>query len=317
MVEPSEPGGAAPKDAGLAAEPGGAAPATQAASGSPGAGRADRRVRAYGWSLLVAALVIFVGVSVTQSEAWRRLVAGAPPAAPTFPLHVVDDPGHPSDPGRLPGPGQVIWSVARTYEALISAHLGDAIFSYPASELEQHGLARHRSLELPHNALSDDVLFYSEHGDLMEPGLLAALVADAEAKGWRVMPGLTVDGGVVYQAVGLRQGGWLFLVLGFGDALAPVEGNPGANIGLTHDSHACCEGARCPKPSAPPEPAASGLAPCPVEGFVPVLVWTNLPEGSGAASSWLHPEAQGLAADGRAWADPPGWDEHVARAAGG
>ncbi len=264
--------------------------------------------------LLLGLALAWAGQAVTRTELFAAMSRGAVTAPPTFPARVVPGPfveGH----QRV-----VLGSLSFTYSALIRTHLGSA-----RAGLEEQHLLRHRSLELPD--------FGVGHND---PGLLAGLVADAEAKGWRVVPELTVDAGVAYQAVGLRQRGWLFLVLGYGDALAPHDNNPGASMSVANQAYACCEGGRCPEPPAqpeppgpsgppgppgssgpPPEPAASGLAPCPVEGFVPVLVWTNLPGGSGAASSWLHPEAQGLAADERAWDDPPGWDEHVARAAGG
>ncbi len=264
--------------------------------------------------LLLGVTLAWAGQAVTRTELFVAMLRGAVPAAPTFPARVV------AGPFVQGQQGVVLGSLSFTYSALIRAHLGGA-----RAGLEEQHLLRHRSLELPDFGLS--------HG---RPGLLAGLVADAEAKGWRVVPELTVDAGVAYQAVGLRQGGWLFLVLGYGDALAPHDNNPGASMSVANQAYACCEGGRCPEPSGPPEspgplgqsgppgssgpppePAASGLAPCSLEGFVPVLVWTNLPGSSGAASSWLHPEAQGLAADERAWADPPGWDEHVARAAGG
>jgi hypothetical protein len=257
--------------------------------------------------LLLGLALAWAGQAVTRTELFAAMSRGAVPAPPTFPARVVPGPfveGH----QRV-----VLGSLSFTYSALIRTHLGSA-----RAGLEEQHLLRHRSLELPDFGVGRN-----------DPGLLAGLVADAEAKGWRVVPELTVDAGVAYQAVGLRQGGWLFLVLGFGDALASVEGNPGASMSVANQAYACCEGGRCPEPSGPPEspgplgqsgppePAASGLAPCPVEGFVPLLVWTNLPGASGAAASWLHPEARGLAADERAWDDPPGWEEHVARAAGG
>lgn len=268
--------------------------------------------------LLLGLALAWAGQAVTRTEIFAAMSRGAVPAAPTFPARVVAGP-------FVQGQQRVILgSLSFTYSALIRAHLPGA-----RATLEEQHLLRHRSLGLPDFGVGHGVL-YGEPTVSDAPGFIAALVADAEAKGWRVVPELTVDAGVAYQAVGLRQGGWLFLVLGFGDALAPHDDNPGASMSVANRAYACCEGGRCPEPlgspeppgpSRPPgprpEPAASGLAPCPVEGFVPVLVWTNLPGGSGTASSWLHPEAQGLAADGRAWADPPSWDEHVARAGGG
>lgn len=93
--------------------------------------------------------------------------------------------------------------------------------------------------------------------------------------------------------------------MSFGDRVAPDH-----RAEVADDAHACCADGRCP---APPE---LGLAPCTVEGFVPVFVWTNLPQDAWRPSL-LHPGMEALEADDRAWSDPPTWEEHVARSAGG
>lgn len=248
--------------------------------------------------LLVGLALAFGGQALARSGVLATPV-GRPPAAPTFPPRVVDGPSY-------EGADEVILdSVSFTYNALIRAYLRGT-----RTSLDGHHLLRHRSLELPDFGVGDGVIHGEPSVAANKLGLVAALVADAQAKGWEVVPELTVDAGVVYQAVGLRQGRWLFLVLGYGDVLAPGASNPGVSMDVASEVYACCEGGLCPAPPAP------GLASCPLAGFVPVLVWTNLPRAAWN-TSLLHPDMEGLEGDDAIWRDPPIWEEHVARATGG
>ncbi len=53
------------------------------------------------------------------------------------------------------------------------------------------------------------------------------------------------------------------------------------------------------------------------DGFLQVVVWTDLPAASGAAQPWLDSGMRGLAAGNDVWADPPSWEAFVAQASAG
>lgn len=235
--------------------------------------------------LALGLLLALSGLAFVRTGALQALTSGPPPAAPTFPARVVEGP-------MLRGQSDtVLTSLSFTYHALIDAHLRRA-----RPDMDVSHVLRHRSLQLPD---------FGVGLERDEPGLIVALLTDAEAKGWEVDPALPVDAGVAYQAVGLRQGRWLFLVVGFGDTMAPDDREDVAD-----DAYACCPDGQCPAPPAP------GLAPCTVEGFVPVYIWTNLPRDAWIPSM-IDPAMRSLQADDRAWSDPPTWEQHVARSAGG
>jgi hypothetical protein len=232
----------------------------------------------------------WAGQAITRSDLFAALASGPPPEAPAFPPRVVSVSTDAEVVNEL-----VLHPLEVMYLDLVDAVGPGTWPGRPGRRFERYDLLRHRSLELVRH----------------EGSLVEALRADARAKGWKEIPELTTDGLTYTATAAFRQNGYTFLVLGYHDGLMPRADNPGLSLELAWEADACIA-------SGEPVPRTdSGLAPCPADGFLQVVVWTDLPAASGAAQPWLDPGMRGLAAGNDVWADPPSWEAFVAQASAG
>ena len=197
---------------------------------------------------------------------------GGPPPLPAFPERVVTlDPFN----GRL-----------ETLHDSLSFFYSEAVRSRYRGVRRIADASRHRSLELNDRIGAND------------PSLIAALSADARAKGWTVVPELTVDGVAANATLGLERNGYVIFVVALSDAFALVGGNPGASMDVLNQRF------DCPDDGPVREP---GLAPCDPGGFAPVWIWTNLPEPRRGRLE-LAPRAS-VAEGTNVWSRPWSWEE--------
>ncbi len=207
---------------------------------------------------------------------------------PTLPSRVVAGPFYN---GRLE---VVLDAAAGTYLALVDAER-------PRLHLEAHYLQRHRSLPIRNQ---------DSTGGEAGLGLLDALEAQATATGWEPVPELSLDAGVLYEALALEREGHVILVLAYGDAMAPRADNPGVSLEIAAEAYDCLPGDELPATAG----AAPDRAGCRLRGFVPVILWTNLPAEESAGEPWLDPNAPIPSSDSAIWSDLPTWEEVLSQA---
>ena len=215
-------------------------------------------------------------------EELRQVLRGTPPDdVPTFPERVVAVPPFNGDLELM------LDRFAFLATAMLRAHV-------PEAKLMDE-FYRHRSLPLG-----------GKGGGGM--GLSEFLIADAETKGWSVVPELTVDGVRLYQTIGFERDGWHVFVLMYGDAFLLSGRNPGISLQIERERFDCPvatdEGERAAD-------TAGGEVPCELGGFLPVRVYGDVPADR---YDWLAADAPVFPPDGHLpWSVGAelAWDELV------
>ncbi len=203
-----------------------------------------------GAAVLVA--LVWADIASLRIATWRagddRVGPGLvslspPPAVPSFPERVL---GLPNYNGGL-----------NTLLDSTSFFFNETVQSRYTGVTRVSDIYRHRSLQA-----SDD-------SNREAAGLVEFFLADAQRKGWSKVDALTVDGVAAYQTAAVEQDGYVVFIVALADAYAIVSGNPGASMDISHEIFDCPE---------VQEPRPAGQAPCDAGGFVPVMIWTNLPD---------------------------------------
>ncbi len=118
-------------------------------------------------------------------------------------------------------------------------------------------LYRHASLALYHN-----------NGDSGQQGMIGNLRERAKTDGWQIREDLSVDAPGLSYLLTLEKNGYILALLGLDDAFSLVPDNPGVSRQVAARRWSCEEAEQSRSPM--------DIGPCPMRGFVPVYVFSNL-----------------------------------------